>query len=194
MDEERSLSTFYRTGHQERLLLHAGELRAGMPVAIPGRGAALALLRDLGRTLSGHLTLRRLYAEVRGGASSFGASDEAMLDDLAHRLSVGQLRVTTLPLPVPVIPAGAVLAAPPPSEPADKPAEEAKKPKAWIEIHLEDNSDPPQPMPGAMYRIELPDGNVIEGYLDDTGHARVEGIDPGNCKVTFPEVDGGIWQ
>jgi hypothetical protein len=189
------LTTFQRTGHRERLHLSPDRLRAeGMAVPILSHAGALALLRDLGRTLSGHLALRQLYVEVRGAASSFGVSDRAMLDDLAYRLSVGQLHVTTAPLPPTVLPPGLELSGSAPAQAADAEDEPEKPKKGWIALHLEDNSDPPQPMAGAMYRIELPDGNVIEGYLDDQGKAHVDGIDPGKCKVTFPEVDGGIWQ
>lgn len=55
----------------------------------------------------------------------------------------------------------------------------------WVEIRLVDPEG--RPVPGAKYRIELPDGEVLEGTLDEDGLAGVDGIDPGDCKVTFPE-------
>lgn len=64
---------------------------------------------------------------------------------------------------------------------------------SWIEIELVDEAD--QPVPGERYRITLPDGaTVAEGTLDEKGFARVEGIDPGTCKVTFPELDQEAWE
>jgi hypothetical protein len=33
----------------------------------------------------------------------------------------------------------------------------------------------------------------ISGTLDENGFARVEGIDPGQCKVTFPDLDKDAW-
>ena len=49
-------------------------------------------------------------------------------------------------------------------------------------------------MPGERYQIELPDGSVAKGTLDQDGFARVDGIDPGTCKVTFPELDKEAWE
>jgi hypothetical protein len=40
----------------------------------------------------------------------------------------------------------------------------------------------------------LPDGQTLaEGTLDEKGFARVEGVDPGSCKVTFPNLDKSAW-
>jgi hypothetical protein len=64
----------------------------------------------------------------------------------------------------------------------------------WIEISLRDDHDPPRPMPYRRYRIETTDGMVREGRLDANGKARVEGIDPGNCDITFPEFHGDDWK
>ncbi len=63
----------------------------------------------------------------------------------------------------------------------------------WIEIELVDEAD--VPVPGMAYRVELPDGSVSEGVLDDKGLARVEGFlkGSGQCKVTFPSLDQEAW-
>jgi hypothetical protein len=47
---------------------------------------------------------------------------------------------------------------------------------------------------GEQYQIELPDGSTTEGYLDAKGQARVDGIDPGNCKISFPNIDKKSWR
>jgi len=65
-------------------------------------------------------------------------------------------------------------------------------PKTWIEIELVDKDG--NPVPGERYQIKLPDGSVAEGTLDDKGHARVDGVDPGNCEVTFPNLDQTVWE
>jgi len=65
-------------------------------------------------------------------------------------------------------------------------------PLVWIEIELVDEEN--QPVPGEQYRIELPDGSVVEGSLDSQGKARRDGIPPGNCKVTFPNLDKEAWE
>lgn len=63
---------------------------------------------------------------------------------------------------------------------------------SWIEVYIEDEKG--NPVPGERYRVTLPDGNTIaEGTTDDKGVGRVSGIDPGNCKITFPELDDEAW-
>ena len=75
-----------------------------------------------------------------------------------------------------------------------KPSEgdEEDEDKTWIEIELVDEDD--KPMPGEKYRVETPDGSVAEGTLNEQGVARIEGIDPGDCKITFPNLDQEAWE
>ena len=42
--------------------------------------------------------------------------------------------------------------------------------------------------------VTLPDGSKVRGYLDADGGARLALDDPGNCKVTFPRIDGVAWK
>ena len=72
-------------------------------------------------------------------------------------------------------------------------ANQANQKKSWIEIELVDEDD--KPVPGERYKIILPDNaTVAEGTLDEKGFARVDGIDPGTCKITFPELDKDAWK
>ena len=72
-------------------------------------------------------------------------------------------------------------------------AEEAKVKNSWIEIELIDEAD--QPVPGEQYKVTLPDGTTVaEGTLDHKGFARIDGIEPGTCKVTFPRLDKEAWE
>ena len=64
-------------------------------------------------------------------------------------------------------------------------------PLVWVEIKLLDEEN--QPVPGERYRIDLSDGSVIEGALDGDGMARVDGIERGNCRITFPNLDRRSW-
>jgi hypothetical protein len=57
----------------------------------------------------------------------------------------------------------------------------------WIAVRLVDRDG--AAIARAQFRLELPNGVVREGRLDDQGRARVDGIDAGSCKVTFPEYD-----
>jgi len=62
---------------------------------------------------------------------------------------------------------------------------------SWIEVSLVDEAG--EPVAYERYRVITPDGIVREGFLDARGLARVDGIDPGNCKVTFPNLDKESW-
>lgn len=74
-----------------------------------------------------------------------------------------------------------------------KPHKPDKKKKSWIEIEMVDEDK--KPVPGVRYRITLPDGETVaEGTLDHKGFARVEGFDPGSCKITFQELDQEAWE
>ncbi len=72
-----------------------------------------------------------------------------------------------------------------------KTTEKAKDKKAWIEIILVDNEG--KPMPGVKYRITPPGGNAVEGRLNEHGQAGLYQIEPGNCKITFPDLDREAW-
>jgi type VI secretion system secreted protein VgrG len=62
----------------------------------------------------------------------------------------------------------------------------------YIEIELLD--DQGKPVPGEAYTIVLPDGSASSGTLDEKGRARIDGIDPGTCKVTFPGYHKDDWK
>ena len=69
---------------------------------------------------------------------------------------------------------------------------ENKTKKHYIEIKLADNDG--KPVAGEPYKVTLADGSTIaDGTLDDKGFARVDGIDPGTCQVTFPNRDKQDW-
>ncbi|AXA54302.1 carboxypeptidase-like regulatory domain-containing protein [Pseudomonas thivervalensis] len=57
----------------------------------------------------------------------------------------------------------------------------------FVEIELLDMQG--QPVAGESYVIALPNGTQHSGVLDELGRARVDGLDPGNCQVTFPKLD-----
>ncbi|HKV24491.1 MAG TPA: hypothetical protein VJN93_07850 [Candidatus Acidoferrum sp.] len=62
----------------------------------------------------------------------------------------------------------------------------------WVEVELVDQAG--KGMAGEPYQIELPDGSATEGNLDSQGRARIDSIDPGNCKISFPNIDKKSWR
>jgi hypothetical protein len=70
--------------------------------------------------------------------------------------------------------------------------QKAKEKKAWIEIILVDMEG--KPVPGVKYRITPPGGQPVEGRLNEHGQAGLYQIEPGNCKITFPDLDKDAWE
>jgi hypothetical protein len=67
------------------------------------------------------------------------------------------------------------------------------KPTHTVELCLVDAKG--DPVPGEDYRVELPDGRVVEGRLDARGVALVTGIvGSGTCRVNFPRWDKDAWK
>ena len=64
--------------------------------------------------------------------------------------------------------------------------------KHWIEIVMLDQEG--HPVPSIDYEITIPGGTVVPGSTDGKGRGRVDGIDAGNCKITFPKLDKDIWK
>ncbi len=62
----------------------------------------------------------------------------------------------------------------------------------WIVIELKTSTG--APVPREPFRLELPDGKPVVGKLDNLGRIRIEGVDPGTCKVSFPERDAKEWK
>lgn len=73
-----------------------------------------------------------------------------------------------------------------------KPVNDEEKKTTWIEIELIDEDD--NPVPSERYEVELPDGSVARGTLDHRGFARIEGIEPGTCRISFPDLDQDAWE
>jgi len=77
-------------------------------------------------------------------------------------------------------------------EPDEEEAAEDEE-KTWIEIELVDEEG--NPIAGERYQITLPDGTTVAtGTTNSKGLARVSGIDPGTCKITFPNFDKDAWE
>jgi len=71
-------------------------------------------------------------------------------------------------------------------DPAKEEGKKKEEEKTFVAIELKNEDGSPRA--GAKYRVTLPDGAGEEGFLDLDGKARVEGVDPGSCKITFPDL------
>ncbi len=65
-------------------------------------------------------------------------------------------------------------------------------PNHWIEIELIDEAD--GPIAGQLCRFTLPDGTTRTGQTNDEGVARLDGIMPGECQISFTELDQRSWE
>jgi len=68
-----------------------------------------------------------------------------------------------------------------------EPAEEKK----WIEIEVLNDAE--LPVAGEKYEVELPDGKIAAGTTNAQGIARINGVDPGSCKIRFPNMNEDGW-
>jgi len=155
-------------------------------------GSSSCVIDATGVTLKGTIiTLDGSKTNINSGPGSSPAS-----------VSSGSLVAPTAPDP-PVAPEAATPGQdvkppahkPPKTEEAVQQGNEEKKepePPDWIEIEMVTAEG--EPAAGERYKIELPDGSVAEGTLDQKGYARVEGVKPGNCKVSFPNLDKKNWE
>lgn len=132
--------------------------------------------------------LQRIGGEVFGAAASTQEELLALRERVRDALRSGALvALRALPL---TLATSWEMEEPEPLGERVAPREE----KTWVAIGLVTDDDPPRPVPSKRYRIELPDGSVIEGSLDGNGLARITGIDPGDCKVSFPDLDAKDWR
>ena len=74
----------------------------------------------------------------------------------------------------------------------DPNAEENKEKTHWVEVQLLDDAG--QPITSEAVEVITPDGSVSTGTTDEKGVYRIEHIDPGNCQVTFPNLDKDAWE
>ncbi len=73
------------------------------------------------------------------------------------------------------------------------PQKKQEEKKDWIEIILVDMDG--KPVPNVRYKITPPGGGTPqEGRLNEHGQAGYYQIEPGECKITFPDLDRDAWE
>lgn len=135
-------------------------------------------------------TLHAMY-ESLGGRRPLGLSglertryEQRLKQRLSEAFTRGELVALQVVRPKHVPPQWA--------EPPKQKAEEAPPEEmTFLAIELKDEAG--KPVPNARYVVTLPDGSTREGTLNGNGYARVDNVVPGQCQVTFPELDGQSW-
>jgi hypothetical protein len=164
-----------RFGFQEYEILEWHAQSAGDPLKFYDKLSATRFLRALSGV---HSNLAAMRDILTGDHSVCGFGDRQLIEQLAWRILSGQLTIARMRAAPKVIP---ILVEP-----------DTEEEGAWIEIQLVGEDD--RPVRGQKYQITLPDGTVKEGVTDSEGLARLEGIEPGTCQVTFPELDKDAWE
>jgi len=139
-------------------------------------------------------------AEVRGAVSAAATwSDEELLEQLALRVvSDGLQIVSCFDSYLGSLHAASAAAAPPPEQRTtplqdedaaleERAAAPGPEETHFLEIELLDEEG--KPVANEAYFIELPDGSTISGRTGADGKARIDGIDPGTARVSFPDRD-----
>lgn len=157
-------------------------------VKIRDTSVALQLLRGFMSDPSNMMALRVTLADGNASASVSRLADHEVLRQLAWQIVSGHA-VLVSRIEVVHRPAAAAEAAEPAAEAVVK--EPARAERSWIEIEMVDELG--VPVAGDTYEIELPDGSIRRGSLDSRGRARIIEIDPGTCKIQFPDLDAGTW-
>lgn len=184
-----------------RLLLHRGPTH----LQILSRHE-ISELRDVGgaRDFLRPLLADPLNAAAARRALGVTARDGDLLEQLAARVVAEGLQVVSCgdsffsslqaTVQVSAAPAQSAQTTPLQDEQAAN-ATQATGPQAeeqhWIEIELIDDAG--EPVVGELYFVELPDGSSISGRTDGSGLARVDGVDPGTAKVSFPDLDKSLY-
>jgi hypothetical protein len=133
--------------------------------------------------------LREVLAEELACADIAGLDNHEVLAELAWRLVGGHVRVAPFTTSRPAVQAGVAgrVIAPEVGEEGEPVAPVAVEQRtAWIAVELVDEEG--NPVAGETYQLQLPDGSMRVGQLDANGQARVEGIEPGMCRVSFPHL------
>lgn len=118
-------------------------------------------------------------------------TDHQVLEQLSRLMSRGGLAIVQSPgsMLSPYAPGFLRVLGPRQKEP-EKRARIISDSRAWIEIKLEDEQE--RPVANEPYELVLENGSKVSGTLDAGGTARHERIEPGTCKVSFPEWKGRI--
>jgi len=169
--------------------------------------SALSFLRRFLSDPVNRMTLRNALAEEHSHIDLWRWDEQEVLEELAGRLVFGHVVIVAGPnlygqavvsaagsgesTAPEMTPREAELAARETAQAAAAAEPAPEEETTWLEIELVDEEG--NPVPGEQYQVELPDGVIRVGRLDAQGRASLKGLDPGTCKVTFPNLDEPKW-
>ena len=151
---------------------------------------ALRFLTRFASQPANMVTIRSALLEKETAAGASDLSDEQVLDRVAWMLVSGDFAV--LASGQTQGPRFVQTSQDPEDIPVEKPApvwegdQQTEQPH-WIELSLVDEEK--NPVADQPYWIQLPDGEILEGKLDDKGFIRIDDIPNGDCLVKFPGVN-----
>ncbi|WAS91760.1 hypothetical protein [Nannocystis punicea] len=179
----------FRSRGESFVLAAANAVAADAPRIAARARQAEALLAPLFADAFDARALRLLAAELASGASM--RDDREVLARLVAAIDAGRLVL------VRVLPAGqwGMVESRARTERADSADDDRALDRPvdathWIEIRLADEDD--VAIPGQRYLLIDPDGHQHRGYTDSLGSARIVRLSPGTCRVSFPDLDGGV--
>jgi hypothetical protein len=177
-------------------------------VSVEARGADVGRRK---RRLAPHeafVLLDRLWTTDREEVRRFASRTDRFGDVAMWRLSDSQLRqrcrqavehgewiaigdgVAEQVINAPVAPAPEATA-PAPAAPPPAPRPPRPRPKDPVEVEVKVLDSAGKPRKGLEFKLETPDGEVMEGRLDGAGSAFTKSKEPGTCRLTLlPPTDG----
>ncbi len=158
-------------------------------LALDGEAACFRVEAWFPEGISSRLVLSEIVGHLERHLVNSGSGSTPWLRDrVADALRHGRLVAHTQPR---AFQTSGVSQEIPQAKASERPPE-PKEEKTWIAIQLADKQG--KPAAYKRYWIELPDGSRREGILDAKGTARLDGIDPGTCNVSFPDLDKSDWK
>lgn len=150
---------------------------------------ALAFLRRNFTSQGALASLRAALSERCVETNVWRMDDAEVLERAAVRLGEGGFKIVETIVELPSAP----------STPAKEEETEQEEfvpitpapVKTWIEFELVNEAG--QPAAGERYKLVPPTGKPKEGNLDSLGRVRVNELDPGTWKISFPDLVTRNW-
>lgn len=173
---------------------------------LPDETSALARLRLHRDDVQDMATLRRMLDEDLGVRGVDAMTDDEVLQEVARQMSRGRIAGAGYTTDFQAVrgirtgksawregaaAAAAAAGAAAASAAAGEEPPPAEEETTWVEIELVDEKG--EPVGGEEYWVRTSSGKALTGRLGSDGRARVRGVEPGTCEVTFPNLNATDW-